>query len=38
MKKTYAAPALQSIGGVVNQTLSGPVSGNEIAQPLTKHF
>lgn len=36
MRKTYVAPALLSIGGVVNETLSGAVSGNEIAEPLTK--
>jgi hypothetical protein len=35
MKRTYIAPTLV-VAGVVEQTLSGPVFGNEIAQPLTK--
>jgi hypothetical protein len=37
MKKTYAAPALLTIGSLVPETLSGPVRGNEIAEPVAKH-
>lgn len=32
MKKTYTAPT-QTVAGVVQHTLNGEVSGNEITQP-----
>ncbi len=36
MKKTYISPTLLTLGSVVCETLSGPVSGNEIAEPTAK--
>ena len=37
MKKSYVAPTLLIAGRVVQETLSGPQIGNEVAEPLRKH-
>jgi hypothetical protein len=37
MRKAYITPTLLTIGNIVHETLSGPVAGNEIAEPLAKH-
>jgi len=37
MRKTYIAPSVETTGQVVRATLSGPFTGNEIAQPTVKH-